>query len=193
MMLTSWKCGLPYAEIRERRRKEIAALVAGIVASEQAVQLDDYPGYYVTPDGNVYSTTSRFVRLRPGTKPGGYLFVGLRNWDGLHYEMIHRLVAKAFICNPRNLPEVNHKNGNKRDNDVANLEWCTRRHNAQHAVDIGLHGALGPGSRKLPREEIERIKSHAEGCHKTAKLFGVSAQTVCNIRRGYVKRRAEAA
>lgn len=195
-MLTQWRCGLGYSEIRKRRKAEIASLVRGIVASEHAVELESYPGYYVTPDGKVYSTRTGFICLRPGKKPGGYRFVGLRNNDGVHYEMVHRLVAKTFICNPRNLPEVNHKNGNKDDNDVSNLEWCTRQQNAQHAVDAGLRSIVGPGAGKLTKDQIEAVKAHPESCKRTGRKFGVSAQTVCNIRRGYVtqkKRRSSEA
>lgn len=51
---------------------------------------------------------------------------------------VHRLVASSFISNPYNLPQVNHKNGNKKDNSVDNLEWCSQTNNMQHAIKLNL-------------------------------------------------------
>lgn len=52
---------------------------------------------------------------------------------------VHRLVAQHFLPNPDNMKEVNHKDGNKDNNHVSNLEWCTRSHNVKHSFDMGLN------------------------------------------------------
>lgn len=82
-------------------------------------------------DGTVISEYR--VKLKPQDARG---YDRVRVQGRLQY--VHRLVAQAFIPNPENKPEVNHKNGNKRDNRASNLEWCTRAENIQHADRTGL-------------------------------------------------------
>lgn len=79
---------------------------------------------------------------------------------------IHRLVAKAFIPNPNNLPEVNHIDGNKQNNSVTNLEWVTPKENMAHAVNTGLIVAKPAlNLRKLSNKEVNQIRLRAKaGC-----------------------------
>ena len=68
----------------------------------------------------------------------GYLQINLKSEGTRKLGLIHRLVAQAFIPNPDNKREVNHINGNKTDNRVENLEWCTSQYNTVHAYKTGL-------------------------------------------------------
>lgn len=107
-----------------------------------------YEGKYeISDDGEVYSLrrASRNGRpvggksLKGGIYPNGYKFVVLTDDNRNESRcMIHRLVAKAFIPNPCDLPFVNHKDGNKKNNNVDNLEWCTHLENVRHAIRTGL-------------------------------------------------------
>ena len=87
--------------------------------------------YQVSDQGRVRSLKFGKERiLKPGITTDGYLIVGLCN-NGKHkWYSVHRLVAKTFIPNPDNLPEVNHKDEDKENNSVHNLEWCSSKYNA---------------------------------------------------------------
>lgn len=88
--------------------------------------------------GKVFYYNKKSKLLSPGTTLNGYNFVNLcKNNKAKHFD-IHRLVATAFLPNPNKLFEVNHKDGNKQNNSVDNLEWCDREYNLKHAIKIGL-------------------------------------------------------
>lgn len=80
-----------------------------------------------------------FKILKPQINSNGYLQVSLCVNSKSKSIKIHRLLAIAFIPNPNNLPCINHIDGNPLNNSLQNLEWCTIRHNVQHAYNIGLH------------------------------------------------------
>jgi hypothetical protein len=96
-------------------------------------------GYEVSDQGGVRSLYRNGRHLKP-SNCRGYKQVVLYAQDGLTTKghTVHRLVAAAFILNPKNLPWVNHVNGQKDDNRVSNLEWCDRTGNVRHAVKAGL-------------------------------------------------------
>lgn len=94
-----------------------------------------YEGSYeVSAAGEVLSLRTGAV-LTPQAHPMGYLSVGLRVVGSVrkHTRLIHRLVAEAFIPNPEQKPTVNHRDGDKRNNGVENLEWATHSENHAHA------------------------------------------------------------
>ena len=115
--------------------------------------LFDIPGYEglysITMKGDVYSwgngksftSNGKLKYIKQSLKTNGYFQVKLFK-DGVRkYYIVHRLVAKTFVPNPDNKPEVNHIDGNKQNNHASNLEWVTSRENQLHAFQLGLQKA----------------------------------------------------
>jgi hypothetical protein len=112
----------------------------------------DYEYFYeVSEYGNV-----RALGGRRGSKPKklkqsnmkGYRRVDLCVGGRRSTRLVHRLVGEAFIPNPYNLPYINHKDGDKANNSVDNLEWCSHQENMDHAWQSGLMAKIG---RYIPR------------------------------------------
>ena len=98
-----------------------------------------YEGYYqVSNQGRVRNSRNQKM-LKPQTKNGGYIQFTLSVRNRCHYHSAHRLVAQAFIPNPEGKPQINHKNGDKSDNQVENLEWCTSSENQRHRYQVLGH------------------------------------------------------
>ena len=104
----------------------------------RAVRIDGFPNYYITDTGDVYSRVAhnnyRVKKLKQFLDKKGYAMVSIAGQT----TKIHRLVAKTFIPNPENKPQVNHKDGNKTNNCVDNLEWCSNSENISHAFRVLL-------------------------------------------------------
>ena len=98
--------------------------------------INGYEGLYeVSDQGRVKSLKFGKERiLKPVRTPKGYLIINLYKNGEMKSYRIHRLVAKTFIPNPDNLPEVNHKDENKENNSVQNLEWCDSKYNNNYGT-----------------------------------------------------------
>ena len=101
--------------------------------------------------------------LKPEITRDGHLRVVLCEAGKSKRVLVHRLVAQAFIDNPYNLPQVNHIDGDKSNNSIDNLEWCTREDNIKHAYKIGLN----PSRKKI----IEYIDSLEDRIVKLEKII----------------------
>ena len=100
-----------------------------------------YENYFVTEKGEVYNKYKKL--LSPVDNGRGYLILGLTRGGKRYTKAIHRLVAEAFIPNPNNLPEVNHKDTNRYNNSVENLEWITHGDNIKYSYTMNNRSALG--------------------------------------------------
>ena len=98
-----------------------------------------YEGLYaVTSCGKIWSYKNEKF-LKPGVYKKGYLYVNLWKDGGFKTKQIHRLVAEAYIPNPDNLPQVNHKDENKANNCLQNLEWCDCKYNNNYGTRNERH------------------------------------------------------
>jgi hypothetical protein len=160
------------------------------------VEVAGYEGYFVDTDGNVYSEWGsgsrgrRGVRklLKPGLNDKGYLCVVLCDDGRRRTVSVHRLVALHFLfCR---MPEINHKNGVKHDNRVANLEWCTSKENTAHAATVLGHDQARGHRRAVVGTNkqtgaVVRFESAAAG-----KAHGFMACQICKVCRGVKKSHA---
>lgn len=160
------------------------------------IPIKEFSHYLVDEKGNVYSTltSAKTIRKEPRLRKSyvsnsGYPQVVLQNKaigvkpTALY---VHRLVAAAYIPNPNNLPEVNHKNLNKQDNRVENLEWVTRQENCNHqknhyGIDRPVFNKVLSHKRKI--EIGINIYLNERDTNKIAELWGCNKGMVMEILR----------
>lgn len=140
--------------------------------------------YLINTKGEIYSLyTNKF--LKPTKNKRNYLYVTLK---GNKKFKLHRLVALVFIPNENNLPEINHKDGNKQNNCVENLEWCTNEYNKKHASKLGLLKCKESVKLQFSRSDVtkeECIKLYKlYSMEKIAKILNCSTTTVYNRLKG---------
>lgn len=98
-----------------------------------------FENYTISENGEVINTATGKVKTPSDNHSGnGYLYVDLHNKGTRKKYLIHRLVAEYYIENPENKPYVNHIDGNTKNNNASNLEWCTPEENVTHAANV-LH------------------------------------------------------
>lgn len=155
--------------------------------------------YSISSIGNIRNNKTGY-QLKIGIGKQGYKQVVVRP-NGIHNKCkllkVHREIAIAFIPNPDNFPVINHKDGNKLNNSLDNLEWCTVTHNNKHAREMGLvvynpHKGHEHSQSKLSKEDREFIlKNYSRydvNCtgRALAKKFGVDKMQIYRIiKRGY--------
>ena len=151
--------------------------------------IEGYEGLYQVSNLGRVKNIKRSRLLKPCPDTNGYLRVDLFKNSKMSHKRVHRLVAKAFIPNPNNHPVVNHKDADKSNNDVSNLEWCTMKYNNSYGTRlerISLAERVNlvnckPVRNLITGEEFNSIK-------ETAQRYGISTKHVRRIIQGKVKK-----
>lgn len=154
----------------------------------------EYPFVEVSTFGGV-RTLDRVVSNGKGTRLvkghvlkqcqyNGYLRVGISINGNLVHKRVHRLVAQTFISNPDNLPQVNHKDCNRANNCVSNLEWCDNAYNVRYREKYGISQTGHPVyAINLKTTEVSRFKSQMEA----SRVFGISHGNIVEVIKGKYK------
>ena len=124
---------------------------------------------------------SKYI-LKQRTDKKGYKFVNLYKEKHMYSVKVHRLVAEAFIPNPNNYPQVNHKDENKSNNNVENLEWCTNEYN--HNYGTRNERAAKSCCKKIILTNTGEIFNSTR---EASKKYNVHNSTICQCLKGVKK------
>ena len=144
-------------------------------------QIKEYPNYLITKQGKIWSKWKKDWKSIFISNCGYKRIHLLCKGKGKNFS-VHRLVAETYLLNLNKYPVVNHKNGNKLDNRVQNLEWTTRSENEKHAFFIGLKSLKGEKNTqaKLTSKSVKEIRElKGKMLQKDiGKLFNVSRSCI---------------
>ena len=143
----------------------------------------------IKKNGHSYRCKSHI--LKPKIESNGYVRLHLAKTDKTKFLLLHRLVAEAFIDNPENKPQINHKDGDKANNSISNLEWCTGSENMIHAYKVigipapkamlGRKGKLHPNSKPII---CTTTNQYFESMNLAAIFFNLRPTAICRVAKG---------
>lgn len=152
-----------------------------------------YPDKYLVSNYGTVITKKTRLRRKPGVNKDGYLYMRLHDNGESKYMLIHRLVAIAFVSNPRpdEYKVTNHINGVKKDNFFKNLEWCDVGHNTRHSYLLGLQKPMRGskhGRSIYTEEQIHLVCGLSQDSDLTVSEIstrtGVNVRTIQSVRAG---------
>ena len=153
--------------------------------------------YYITENGDVYSELNgkygllngQLKKMKSRINDNGYEIIGLKIDGKSTTKRIHRMIAEMYIENPNNYPIINHKDGNKLNNHISNLEWCSYSHNLKHSYDNNLRQAAPKkGSEnnmaKLTEKQVLEIRKlfDKHTIKEISEMYGVSKSCIKQIK-----------
>lgn len=146
----------------------------------------NHHNYLVSSYGRIKKRSTGKILIQTNDSHG-YPAVTLIDDDGQHTKNIHRLVAETFIQNPKGKRTVNHKDGNKRNNHISNLEWNTSSENLKHAYAHGLKKR--PETCGSPKRKVRILETGEtfESIGECARAIGGDQAHICNCLSGRYK------
>lgn len=177
----------------ERIKNNLPELPEGCIHLNESSDFKDTIGYAVHPSGSIYTCINHQYGFYPTWrklktrrhKNTGYWNSHLQINGKSKTYLLHRIIAICFVPNPDNKPCVNHIDGNRSNNEVSNLEWCTYKENTRHAMKLGtFHVGETVRTSFLKEHQVKEIKSMREQGIKfkdIADSFGVCVGTIESI------------
>ena len=155
---------------------------------------ETYDNFEISDDGQLRNVKTGTIYKQHINKEGyNQVCVSLGGRNKKKVFKIHKAVAETFIDNPENKSDVNHKDGNKQNNTIYNLEWMTSKENMKHASQNGLlkplYGTDNPGA-KLTKEDVIYIREHyiardpVYGSRALGRKFNINHDSILNIIKG---------
>lgn len=153
------------------------------------IEVKDFAGYFVNEKGDIIGKSGKL--LKPSINPNGYKFVILRKNNKSYSRTVHRIVATTFIKNPYNMPAINHKDEDKTNNKVENLEWCSYAYNNTYGTKIErcikTRAINKTGWRRVMCIETNKVYDSIKDAALDLNIFPGDISRVCNGARGRTK------
>lgn len=157
-------------------------------------KIKDFDNYYISKCGKILSTKFKKPYIRKLQNRLGYKSIRLYKNKKSKYYQVHRFVAKTFISNPENKPQINHKNSIRSDNRIGNLEWVTNSENQKHAfkygfqkvnkTGLGKFGKLNGNSKKIKQLDLDnnliKIWNSMSDVERELKIYVSSISSCCS-------------
>lgn len=167
----------------ERKWKEIKGYEGKYIVSNYG-EIVSLPRYKQNHNKKQYVQPKDILKYI--NNKNGYTYVFLCNNSKYKNIRLHKIVATAFIPNPKNLPQINHIDGNKQNNRVDNLEWCTASENIKHAYKMGLvknNNKIKVKQYNIKGELVNSFNSISEASNKTGVSAGAISMCINNKRK----------
>lgn len=162
------------------------------------MRIKDFPDYAVSDTGNIYSLKGKNKQqaklLKPILTKSGYLNISLCKGGKRYTKRIHRLVIETFTPNIKNKPQINHIDGDKQNNKLENLEWCTASENTKHSYEVlgrkppramlGRFGKDSPFHKPILQIQDHTVIAKYYGYHEASRQTGIAYQNIYKCCKG---------